>query len=557
MGDSNFPQQFTPPPQPQYQQFNPVHTWGSAAMMIALIGSALTKRPLTTALNAGAQVMNAQKQNIDASNTQAYNTWKTNTDNAYDVWKTNTANAIQNHKYEMDFYSKIISDQTTDDKTKTTQMMEFARATKNDGLMQALATGGLQAGENYLNKYGSLGARLSDSSGDINSFQTEQNNWSNIQAKNPPPPPGSDAQTVSNYNSKMNKLKQNTFSDSINKGTMDPGDIPDPATGFSTNQMMADLQYELQSGQKPDFGGGKAAEAALHQYNLVKSNYLNNQGNADYSGDVSSIVDAIGTYRQAAPSGYVAYQPRSIAIMAAVMKKYPTYDATIFPAKNSAVKAFDTGKQGDIVRSIDTSSLHISTLMPLLDAMNNGDVRGVNNIANTWSQQFGGIAPTNFKAAKDIVGDEVTKAIVGGAGSLTDRETLQANFNEAASPEQLKGVVNTLQQLLSGQLVSLQQQFVSSTGLDEQAFQVKLLPQTRQMFLSNYGYDTSDAVNPASSSPAAPYPTSVPTPAGAPAAPAGSYPVPQAELGRPDGTLATINGKAYKKQGAYLVPTGS
>ena len=64
-------------------------------MMIALIGSALTKRPLTTALNAGAQVMNAQKQNIDASNTQAYNTWKTNTDNAYDVWKTNTANAIQ------------------------------------------------------------------------------------------------------------------------------------------------------------------------------------------------------------------------------------------------------------------------------------------------------------------------------------------------------------------------------------------------------------------------------------------------------------------------------
>ena len=61
--------------------------------------------------------------------------------------------------------------------------------------------------------------------------------------------------------------------------------------------------------------------------------YLNNQGNADYSGDVSSIVDAIGTYRQAAPSGYVAYQPRSIAIMAAVMKKYPTYDATMFQQK--------------------------------------------------------------------------------------------------------------------------------------------------------------------------------------------------------------------------------
>ena len=165
--DSDFPTQFTPPPQPQDQQFNAVHSWGSAAMMIALIGSAFTKQPMTSALNAGAQVMSAFKQNVDQSNTEAYNAWQTNLKTSYGIWKANAANAVQNHRYEMTYLEKIMSDNTTNDKDKLTRIMEFARATKNYGLMQIGATQGLPGAEDYMNKYATLGANLASASGDV------------------------------------------------------------------------------------------------------------------------------------------------------------------------------------------------------------------------------------------------------------------------------------------------------------------------------------------------------------------------------------------------------
>ena len=171
--ESDFPQQFTAPPAPQTQKFDPIHAWGSAAMMIALVGSAFTKHPVTAALNAGAQVMNAFKQNVDASNTQAYNAWQTNVKNSFEMWKANAANAVQNHRYEMTYLSKIMSDQNMDNRTKATQIMEYARATKNYGLMQILATQGLQGAEDYMNKYSALGATLAGASNNVDTFYQE------------------------------------------------------------------------------------------------------------------------------------------------------------------------------------------------------------------------------------------------------------------------------------------------------------------------------------------------------------------------------------------------
>ena len=136
-------------------------------MMIALIGSAFTKRPVTSALNAGAQVMSAFKQNVDQSNTEAYNEWKTNLTNSYNIWKTNAANAVQNHRYEMTYLEKVMSDNTTNDKEKLTRIVEYARATKNYGLMQIAATQGLSGAEDYMNKYATLGANLASASGDV------------------------------------------------------------------------------------------------------------------------------------------------------------------------------------------------------------------------------------------------------------------------------------------------------------------------------------------------------------------------------------------------------
>ena len=49
--ESDSPVYFTAPPAPKTQKFDLIYVWGSAAMMIALVGSAFTKHPVTAALN--------------------------------------------------------------------------------------------------------------------------------------------------------------------------------------------------------------------------------------------------------------------------------------------------------------------------------------------------------------------------------------------------------------------------------------------------------------------------------------------------------------------------
>ena len=366
------------------------------------------------------------------------------------------------------------------------QILAFSKATKNPAIEQMYLTQGHQAVIDYLSKTHLAAANVASASDEITQFEQATQSWNLVQQQNPPP---KDPKLMPSYQTKMRALYAQTFKGVIDKSDEDPGDklLPD---GYSDNQMLALYEQNVQQGIKPDFGSGKAGQAALHHYNLVMANHLMNGGqpNMDYNQILQTTVDNIGTYRQKPPTGYAAMQPRAMQLMAMVHQKYPNYDDTQYNAKNATVTAFDKGKQGDRVASIDTSALHINTLIPLIQALNNGDVQMINRYANSYATHFGGPAPTNFAAAKLIVGDEINKAIIGGAGALGDRESLQSDFNSASSPAQLMGVVNTLKNLLSGQLLSLQQQFTSSTGLDPLSFQVKLLPVTKQMFLANTGY---------------------------------------------------------------------
>lgn len=149
--------------------------------------------------------------------------------------------------------------------------------------------------------------------------------------------------------------------------------------------------------------------------------------------------------------------------------------------------AFDKGKQGDTVRSLNVAIQHLGVLSGLGEKLDNDNVRSVNAFYQALGKQFGTAAPVNFDFAKQIVGDEVVKAVVGSnAGSVSDRQNLQAEFSRASTPEQLLGVIETAQQLMSGQLKGLRDQFVSGLSGVENAkdaakeFNDKLDPATRE-----------------------------------------------------------------------------
>jgi hypothetical protein len=182
--------------------------------------------------------------------------------------------------------------------------------------------------------------------------------------------------------------------------------------------------------------------------------------------------------------------PRSGAAAAAqkYMEEHP--DATSEEIGNfvaglqgqiSTTTAFDRGKQGDTVRSLNVAIDHLAVLQDAADALQNGDVKRFNQAGNIIAKELGYPAPTEFGAVKSIVKDELVKAVLGGAGALGDRQEVEQQLDAANSPEQMMGVIRRYEQLMGGQMRGLLQQFVTSKAGDENAFNQKLLPRTREM----------------------------------------------------------------------------
>ena len=138
-----------------------------------------------------------------------------------------------------------------------------------------------------------------------------------------------------------------------------------------------------------------------------------------------------------------------------------------FKAGQSTVTNFDQGKLGNQVRSFNVGLAHLDTLGKLSNALQNGNVQAINALSNTFKTQFGQTAPTSFNAARDIVANEIVKAIVGSGGGVGDRDKAQATVNAAQSPAQLAAVIDTYKQLMTGQLRGLQQQYQAGTGRND------------------------------------------------------------------------------------------
>jgi len=172
------------------------------------------------------------------------------------------------------------------------------------------------------------------------------------------------------------------------------------------------------------------------------------------------------------------------AAMQQFMAEHPeatSDDISAFNAKlksqGSSTQAFATGKQGQAVNSMNVATEHLGLLRDLSKALDNGDIRAFNSIGQTYSQQTGSPAPTNFDTAKQIVGDELIKAVIGSGAGVADRENIQTAFNKASSPQQLQGAIDNAFKLMGGQLKGLKLQYEQTTGKKD--FEDHLTPAAR------------------------------------------------------------------------------
>lgn len=185
------------------------------------------------------------------------------------------------------------------------------------------------------------------------------------------------------------------------------------------------------------------------------------------------------------PSTYMLRSAAGQIIMGKVMQYNPNYDQKQYEVAQQTLKAFADGTQGLNVKSFNVALQHLDVLNNLASGLQNNDPRSINYLKNMAKKQLGKSAPTAFDAAKQLVADEIQKAVAGVPGGEAERSELMDNVSSASSPEQLQGVINTFEHLMAGQLSGLQQEYQAGTQRND--FTTRYLtPQSRQM-LAKFG----------------------------------------------------------------------
>lgn len=106
--------------------------WGGAAMVLAMLGSAFTRRPLINALNAGAEVVKAGRE----GDLEKY---KLNLDN----WKQQTEYGYKLYEYQRDAYKDALASIETDQKDSLAKLRVLSAALKDDKMSQLAQAGNI------------------------------------------------------------------------------------------------------------------------------------------------------------------------------------------------------------------------------------------------------------------------------------------------------------------------------------------------------------------------------------------------------------------------------
>jgi hypothetical protein len=206
--------------------------------------------------------------------------------------------------------------------------------------------------------------------------------------------------------------------------------------------------------------------AAMREIQEMKENAAANKGKMSPD-QIESTAQSIAKYNRTPPSQFVATRGSWPDVMERVLEIEPEYDDTFYGSKKKTMGSFAVGQEGRSVKSLNVGMDHLDSLSTAAKALNNSDARGWNQATNAITSWFGSTPPKDFDAIKHIVASEITKAIVGSAGALADREATEKTIDKANSPAQLQSVIDQYKDLMGAQLMGLRDQYRANTKLND------------------------------------------------------------------------------------------
>lgn len=194
---------------------------------------------------------------------------------------------------------------------------------------------------------------------------------------------------------------------------------------------------------------------------MVYRNYAKFHNKSPESGaadpkDVQVVAQKLKDYRQDPPSGFMLKNSPLLKAAYTEALKDPDYNEAKAKTVAAGRKELQQGKSGQTLRSLMTARDHLGYLEFLSKDLPNGaNIQAFNRSAASISAQFGHPEVTTFEAAKQIVGPEIIKAIVGAQGGQAEREEAKKLFDNAETPEQMTGAFTAVRDLLGAQAVNI------------------------------------------------------------------------------------------------------
>lgn len=167
------------------------------------------------------------------------------------------------------------------------------------------------------------------------------------------------------------------------------------------------------------------------------------------------------------------------------------YNSGEFKRIQANKSAWDKGPQSKQVQQFDRAASHAVSMGPVIDQLNNTNSTLYNAAKNKFESLTGGTAPADFDTAKQIVGDEVVKTVLGGTSAVADRKGLQEQFDNAKTGPQLHAVLERAKELMAAQATAMERQYKATTKQND--FNEKLGPAGQQILGRGHASDRNVA----------------------------------------------------------------
>ena len=185
--------------------------------------------------------------------------------------------------------------------------------------------------------------------------------------------------------------------------------------------------------------------------------------------DIESAAKAAAEL-DAPPPSMSSRNPDDLKIWRRIREMNPSYSAKDYYARRTMETKATSGNIGMDIKSNTVANQHLDSLLKVADSLASSDVKKFNEAANFLAKQgFNDNRPVqSFELAKQIVSDEVVSAIIGkGKTAEADRAHMQAVFDAASDPDQLKKAAVEARELIGGQLIGLRMQYMSANNTEE------------------------------------------------------------------------------------------